>query len=369
MYKMLPDSLYNIPAVESWLGDMARRGLRCVGIFGEVLAEFEDAAPEDCCYRLEPKLRDGGPDPERQALYREMGWEFVCATRREEFYLWRSARPDAPELHTDPVAQDMALSWVSSIQRHWLLADAALTALFFALLYMIGRSDGWVLPYARHGMSTNFVNLFVVVWGCGTLYQDWKVLRRLRQTLAAGIPMEHEAPYGARRRARRVYLVIAAALFAVALGETSQDSVTHQRVSAETPAVALEELGAEADRERDSLLEGLLLGDRLLVWQQGAEGGSTTEVFDLRLPLLSGLLLHDLAVHDVREAAEALPEPLADARFDELRYVRGAHGIQHLLARRGGRVLYMTAEVPEDLRDHLNALDGAMSRPMRKGDT
>ena len=27
MYKLLPDSLYNVPAIESWLEDMARRGL------------------------------------------------------------------------------------------------------------------------------------------------------------------------------------------------------------------------------------------------------------------------------------------------------------------------------------------------------
>lgn len=79
------------------------------------------------------------------------------------------------------------------------------------------------------------------------------------------------------------------------------------------------------------------------------------------------MLLRDLAVHEARKETGSLPEPLADARFDDLRYARGSDGVQYLLARRDGRVLYMTAEVPGDLTDHLDALDEALSRPMPRG--
>ena len=147
MYKTLPDSLYNVPAIDSWLEEMARKGWRCVNLPGEGLVKFEKAAPEECRYRLEPQLRDG--DPERKGLYGEMGWEFVSATRREEFYLWRSVRSDVRELHTDPVAQDIAFSWVSSILRHQLLLGALLDGLLLLVMAWGVWQSGWVLPTAR----------------------------------------------------------------------------------------------------------------------------------------------------------------------------------------------------------------------------
>ena len=48
MYKTLPDSLYNVPAIESWLEDMARKGWRCVNFPGEGFVKFERSAPEAC---------------------------------------------------------------------------------------------------------------------------------------------------------------------------------------------------------------------------------------------------------------------------------------------------------------------------------
>ena len=368
MYKLLPDSLYNVPAIESWLEDMARKGWRCVNFPGEGWVKFERSAPEACRYRLEPQLQDGDPDPERKGLYGEMGWEFVSATRREEFYLWRSARPDAREIHTDPVAQDIAFSWVSSILRHQLLLGALLDGLLLLVMAWGVWRSGWVLPTARRGIGTIPANLFIILWCNGQLYFDWKALGRLRQSLAAGIPMEHRGPYGARLRAQRFYILIALSLLAVSLVEDFGDQKYFRELPAEVPAVALEDLGAKDIRYQDGMGEALLLDDRMVIWQRGMEGRSETEVFDLRLPALSGVLLHDLAVHEVRKETGRLPEPLADTRFDDLRYARGSDGMQHLLARRGGRVLYMTAEVPETLTDHLDALDEALSRPMGKGD-
>ena len=134
VYKLTPVSQYDVDGVESWLEDMAQKGWRCVNFPGEGWVKFERSAPEACRYRLEPQLQDGDPDPERKGLYGEMGWEFVSATRREEFYLWRSLRSDARELHTDPVAQDIAFSWVSSILRHQLLLGALLDGLLLLVM-------------------------------------------------------------------------------------------------------------------------------------------------------------------------------------------------------------------------------------------
>ena len=104
MRKHLPASLYDTPAIETWLEDMARKGFRFTGFsFGDSGAEFEKAPPEERRYCLEPLMKDEpGPDKETRELYARAGWEHAANTRWNEMALWRSTRPDPRPIHTDP---------------------------------------------------------------------------------------------------------------------------------------------------------------------------------------------------------------------------------------------------------------------------
>jgi len=148
IYRLPPCPDHEIAKVESWLTDMAKEGLileKDTPFFG--FYGFYRAAPQSFRYRLEPavmvqKILDmdpGEPLPDAQALYQEMGWEYV--TRYGEFHIYRCSDPQAPELHTDEEIQAEALNVLKKRHRSSLFWDILLVAiyvLFSVLRYPAG---------------------------------------------------------------------------------------------------------------------------------------------------------------------------------------------------------------------------------------
>lgn len=69
---------FDLPAVEAWLEEQARRDWRAVpGRFGRGL-RFVPQEPQEARFRLEPNDDYwGGPWPKQKALYEELGWEYA----------------------------------------------------------------------------------------------------------------------------------------------------------------------------------------------------------------------------------------------------------------------------------------------------
>lgn len=103
-YKRPFFDFYDTVAFECWLSDMARKGL----IYeGNNLAYFRflNTEPQNIRYRVEPTINDAtAPTEEMISAYEEAGWEFV-AHQGNLFFIWKSIRADATELHTDPIVQ------------------------------------------------------------------------------------------------------------------------------------------------------------------------------------------------------------------------------------------------------------------------
>lgn len=114
VYRPVPSPFYEVEACESWLTDMAARGL-FVEKMGRMLARFRRSTPQPVRYRLTAARLKGGwmdnapsePLSSEKALYAEYGWYFVCA--QQEFFLYACEDPGAPELHTDPAVQALSL--------------------------------------------------------------------------------------------------------------------------------------------------------------------------------------------------------------------------------------------------------------------
>ena len=75
--RLIPENLLDIPAVETWLADLAEKGIFLVSS-GNYFAKFETAEPAKVTYRLEvtadPFLR---ADPDKKILFfQEFGWEY-----------------------------------------------------------------------------------------------------------------------------------------------------------------------------------------------------------------------------------------------------------------------------------------------------
>ena len=107
---------YDIGAMEGWLEKMAEKGY-ILDKDGYVFRffQFQKTQPQTIRYRLEARtgspldiLPSDVPEAEALSLNEELGWEYVCTY--QDFHIYRTSDPNAPELNTDPVVQAMGLT-------------------------------------------------------------------------------------------------------------------------------------------------------------------------------------------------------------------------------------------------------------------
>lgn len=201
--KLIPVDLYNIPGMESWLAELAGRGL-FLEQFGTVRARFTNGAPSPATrYRLEPM--GGAVDGEYTAYAATQGWHWVCALGRT-FHVYRTDRPDAPELHTDPVAQSYTLDALNKRLRRYSVFLAVSFLLIAGLLGSIYLFSPWPWLSAIQGGFVNQLILVVVeLISVLCFLTQTGGIRRLRRQLREGVPLRHEADY--RKDSRRILLL------------------------------------------------------------------------------------------------------------------------------------------------------------------
>lgn len=196
--RVVPYSAYDVPAMEYWLEEMARKGLHLDNLVGQY-AWFIRGEPAEVRYRLEPWHEDGPKvDDEMEAMYEAAGWEYVQQMLVENFHLWRSTRPDARELHDDPIVQSYGFEWAEKrVRRIFLICMAVFLGL---LVFLVGlewydRTRPWPYPWPRGQRDLVY---WVRVVPSGLLcisailrmLMDYLAVRRVKKGLREGIPME-----------------------------------------------------------------------------------------------------------------------------------------------------------------------------------
>ena len=98
--RVIPFESCDIPAIQSWLEDMAEKGLffKECGVF---FAKFEKGEPKDMRYRLDfcDVVACDIPE-EKKELYERSGWN-VVGDFKNDCVVICTENPDAPELYTD----------------------------------------------------------------------------------------------------------------------------------------------------------------------------------------------------------------------------------------------------------------------------
>lgn len=145
-YRLPPCPSYDIEGIESWLSELAEKGLFLDPegyVFG--MFQFQKGTPRKAKYRLEPITAKSAvyvqstedPEPEALGLSEEFGWEYLGQFR--DFYIYRSFDPNVRELNTDPVVQAMALDAVK--KRHLFFLVVCLITLTSWLLGFLGNPN------------------------------------------------------------------------------------------------------------------------------------------------------------------------------------------------------------------------------------
>lgn len=208
-YRIPPCSKYDIAGMESWLEDMAAKGLYLDrdGLFLG-FATFVKDTPDQLRFRLEATDTPGGlfspthdPEDEVIELHQLMGWHY--RGRWGQFHIYASDDPDAPELHTDPRVQALTIQALNKFQRNQLLSSVEM----FVILYVFHGSIFYSLSAAWGLFLTVLALGWLLAFPAGNLMHLIQMIRLKRQ-LKKGIPMTHRSDW--KRRSWRRYATLAA---------------------------------------------------------------------------------------------------------------------------------------------------------------
>lgn len=214
VYKLTPVSDYDIQGTESWLQDMALRGLY-LKKYRSLFCTFTPGPARKTRYRIEPCRRavDDDLPCDMLDLYEEYGWECVGDINRE-MLIFSTQDENAPELHTDPAIQGE--QWKKLYKRA--RRDTVITPLF--TLFVI--SCAGVLLFDQGIPITNFItsSLLLVVLLCicllvniPSVFLKKRDLELILQQLEDGTPLEHRVPYPKRNLGSAAYFALVVLLW------------------------------------------------------------------------------------------------------------------------------------------------------------
>ena len=381
--RLVPVDFLDLDGTELWLEDMAAKGLHFQK-FGTFFAQFRPGDPAKVRWHAEPTEKGGTSIPAQTGEYADLGWTYMG--KIGYLALFRTADPDAPEFHTDPVAQSYTLDRLTRrLTRFvWLLLAMMAALVAFMVWARLDSSFGLVLSLVRSGSL--YTNLVILADVALILYFSWEVwgLCRLRRRLRAGIP--HQRPGCWRRTGlvRQGYTLLLSIAALIQIGSTAAyfAGVTKwdldlSDLDRPAPVLSLAELegdGYATEPFGYPGYEGLDLdnyisydGRPLARIYEGRQAGTVDgerrylemEWYDLTLPFLAGPLLEDLMdyeLYDLRYVPERYAvEELSVPGFDRLVVAENLeYGGQQLFARLGSRVVCLDYTGSRDLTEHLD---------------
>lgn len=215
VYRLTPVSSYDAEELESWLGDMALRGLHLVK-FRPLFCTFAQGPARQTRYRLEPCIRwlDDAPPQAMLELYQDYGWE-LADTVGTELLIFSTGDPDAPEPHSDPELQSLQWKKLYRRARRNAVLDTVLVLVILVLSLAALFAGG--TPILNLLTTAALPLLLAMIIFAVSLPGDWgnvRTLSRLIRRLEGGQPMEHRAPYPPRRLSTLAAFLAAVFVFA-----------------------------------------------------------------------------------------------------------------------------------------------------------
>lgn len=216
--KITPVSVYDVRGLESWLEDMARRGLFLKRL-RPTFSTFQRGPAQPLRYRVEPcrRIMDDTPPQAMLDLYQDFGWHFVCDAN-SELLVFSTQDPEAPEPHSDPELQGALWKKLyRSKQRGFLFILAVTLALLVLLpVFLFGKGA----PTLTLLTTTAPVLIVYLVFFLVTLPGYWAEAQRLGlivKQLEEGVPLDHRSAYPRRRWSEIATLVTTLVLFAAVI--------------------------------------------------------------------------------------------------------------------------------------------------------
>jgi len=179
-----PWGLWDFSMIESWLEEEAANGWRLMDSVHNWTLKFERCEPMACRVRmesLEPEPQEARQ--ERLEAYEEMGWECVTYLLDGwQYQVYYCTDPEAPELHTDPVARNWA--WGKTLKGHLYMNLACMAALVLVWCMPLMLGDPLLETALKMTIAQYLLNVACIAAIVLMIQQTIRLWRALKQVKA-----------------------------------------------------------------------------------------------------------------------------------------------------------------------------------------
>ena len=301
--RVIPFESCDIPAIQSWLEDMAEKGLffKECGVF---FAKFEKGEPKDMRYRLDfcDVVACDIPE-EKKELYERSGWN-VVGDFKNDCVVICTENPDAPEIYTDC---ELLVKPLKNIMLKYRIYVAALCVMLLTALVHCGLPDSVgvirflcniTTPYLAAALVLIVLLAAEIIFGAARLIKLKAMAKRIKN--GADIPNGEKG--GFSRTVGKVLIPLAIPITVawaafVLLPDNAADSDAEITDFSALPFPTCEDLGWKCDEQRSSAygsdsVDSTIVNKRYFLSQNG-DVNFRTEYVDMNSENAAKLLSED----------------------------------------------------------------------------
>lgn len=301
--RVIPFESCDIPAIQSWLEDMAEKGLffKECGVF---FAKFEKGEPKDMRYRLDfcDVVACDIPE-EKKELYERSGWN-VVGDFKNDCVVICTENPDAPEIYTD---FELLVKPLKNIMLKYRIYVAALCVMLLTALVHCGLPDSVgvirflcniTTPYLAAALVLIVLLAAEIIFGAARLIKLKAIAKRIKN--GADIPNGEKG--GFSRAVGKVLIPLAIPITVawaafMLLPDSAADSDAEITDFSALPFPTCEDLGWKCDEQRSSAygsdsVDSPIVNKRYFLGQNG-DVNFQTEYVDMNSEHAAKLLSED----------------------------------------------------------------------------
>lgn len=301
--RVIPFESCDIPAIQSWLEDMAEKGLffKECGVF---FAKFEKGEPKDMRYRLDfcDVVACDIPE-EKKELYERSGWN-VVGDFKNDCVVICTENPDAPELYTDC---ELLVKPLKNIMLKYRIYVAALCVMLLTALVHCGLPDSVgvirflcniTTPYLTAALVLIVLLAAEIIFGAARLIKLKAMAKRIKN--GADIPNREKGAFS--RAVGKVLIPLAIPITVawaafVLLPDSAANSDAEITDFSALPFPTCEDLGWKCDEQRSHAygsdsVDSTIVNKRYFLSQNG-DVNFRTEYVDMNSEHAAKLLSED----------------------------------------------------------------------------
>lgn len=323
--RVIPFESCDIPAIQSWLEDMAEKGLffKECGVF---FAKFEKGEPKDMRYRLDfcDVVACDIPE-EKKELYERSGWN-VVGDFKNDCVVICTENPDAPEIYTDC---ELLVKPLKNIMLKYRIYVAALCVMLLTALVHCGLPDSVgvirflcniTTPYLAAALVLIVLLAAEIIFGTARLIKLKAMAKRIKN--GADIPNGEKG--GFSRAVGKVLIPLAIPITVawaafVLLPDSAANSDAEITDFSALPFPTCEDLGWKCDEQRSSAygsdsVDSPIVNKRYFLSQNG-DVNFQTEYVDMNSEHAAKLLSED-KIEQLKQYDEASYNTAMQRRYE-----------------------------------------------------